>query len=89
MNEIISCGKCSRKLQVPESLVGQEVQCPTCGATFTAYVVGAAPRALAHSRYDPEPEPELPRRRERRRYEDDYEDGMTTTASGAAHDGAT
>ncbi len=36
MPEIINCPSCQRKLQVPESLLGQDVQCPTCGATFVA-----------------------------------------------------
>jgi hypothetical protein len=76
MNEIISCGQCGRKLQVPESLIGQDVQCPTCGATFTANVGAAAPRppaAPAPRHHEPEPEPEPPPRR-RRRFEDDYDD---------------
>jgi hypothetical protein len=38
MAEIISCPSCQRKLQVPETLAGQDVQCPTCGATFVARV---------------------------------------------------
>jgi hypothetical protein len=36
MQEIIQCPSCQRKLQVPESLLGQDVQCPSCGATFVA-----------------------------------------------------
>lgn len=36
MQEIINCPSCRRKLQVPDSLLGQDVQCPTCGATFVA-----------------------------------------------------
>jgi hypothetical protein len=36
MQEIINCPSCQRKLQVPDTLMGQDVQCPTCGATFTA-----------------------------------------------------
>jgi hypothetical protein len=43
MAEIISCPSCQRKLQVPETLAGQDVQCPTCGATFVARVGGAVP----------------------------------------------
>src|SRR5262249_44945525 len=38
--EIISCPSCQRKLQVPEALLGQEVQCPTCGASFVAAAGG-------------------------------------------------
>ena len=40
MHEIISCPSCHRKLQVPESLLGQDVQCPTCGATFVGAAAG-------------------------------------------------
>jgi hypothetical protein len=43
MSEIISCPSCQRKVQVPETLAGQDVQCPTCGATFVAQIPGAAP----------------------------------------------
>jgi hypothetical protein len=43
MAEIISCPSCHRKLQVPETLAGQDVQCPTCGATFVARVGDAVP----------------------------------------------
>lgn len=72
MPEIISCPSCRRKLQAPESVLGQDVQCPTCGATFTASF-GAAP--------SPPPARELPERRDeddrrprpaRDRYQDDY-----------------
>src|SRR5262249_19337219 len=40
MQEIISCPNCQRKLQVPDSLLGQDVQCPTCNATFVAAAGG-------------------------------------------------
>jgi hypothetical protein len=36
MTEIISCPGCRRKLQVPETLLGQDVQCPSCSRTFVA-----------------------------------------------------
>src|SRR5262245_41841356 len=36
MPETIDCPKCQRKLRVPDELIGQAVQCPTCGAMFTA-----------------------------------------------------
>jgi hypothetical protein len=51
MHEIISCPSCHRKLQVPESLLGQDVQCPTCGATFVGTVTGplSAPGPAAQS----------------------------------------
>ena len=48
MAEIISCPSCQRKLQVPETLAGQDVQCPTCGATFVARVGQAAPPLSQH-----------------------------------------
>jgi hypothetical protein len=84
MQEIINCPSCQRRLQVPDTLVGQDVQCPTCGATFVATVGGPPPKAP-----EPRPEetaphvdlgPEEPRERpvRRRRYEDndygDYDD---------------
>lgn len=40
--EVISCPDCSRKLRVPENLLGQMVKCPGCGVTFTAPVNGAS-----------------------------------------------
>jgi hypothetical protein len=42
MSEIISCPSCKRKVQIPQTLAGQDVQCPTCGATFVAQLPGAA-----------------------------------------------
>jgi hypothetical protein len=78
MQEIISCPACQRKLQVPESLLGQDVRCPTCGATFVARLADEpqpAPHAAAPPpRWAPEPEPPL-RPRPRRRGPDDYDDG--------------
>jgi hypothetical protein len=82
MAEIISCPSCQRKLQVPETLVGQDVQCPTCGATFVARVAGAAPpptRApqAPAQRWDEDRRPyfDLPQRERRdaggRAYDDD------------------
>lgn len=43
MAEIIRCPSCRRKLQAPEALAGQDVQCPTCGATFVAVMEGNQP----------------------------------------------
>src|ERR1700674_5512656 len=45
MPEIIQCPQCDRKLKVPEDLLGKNVKCPTCGATFTAAAAGGAPAA--------------------------------------------
>jgi LSD1 subclass zinc finger protein len=36
MIEIIVCHGCRRRLQVPGEVVGQDVQCPNCAATFQA-----------------------------------------------------
>jgi hypothetical protein len=47
MSEIISCPSCQRKVQVPETLAGQDVQCPTCGATFVANLPGTPARSQA------------------------------------------
>src|SRR5947209_6706220 len=36
MAEIIDCPSCHRKLHAPETVNGQDVQCPSCGTTFRA-----------------------------------------------------
>ncbi len=36
MPSAINCPSCERRLNVPPALVGEHVQCPTCGETFTA-----------------------------------------------------
>jgi hypothetical protein len=51
MQEVISCPSCRRKLQTPQALLGQDVQCPTCGATFVARLPGQS--ASAPPRYEP------------------------------------
>lgn len=82
MPEIVTCPQCERKLKVPESLAGQAVKCPSCGATFTASTTAAEPPP-APSRPpagpapreedvdEPEPRHGAPTRR---RFEDDEED---------------
>jgi hypothetical protein len=81
MQEIINCPSCQRRLQVPDSLIGQDVQCPTCGATFVASV-GSQPSRPAERLPDlgvpardmvPEEADDKPRRR-RRPEDDDYGD---------------
>ncbi len=63
MPEIISCPSCQRKLQAPESIFGQDVQCPTCGATFVA-TFGAPPvRTMPAPRESNRPRPESGRSR--------------------------
>jgi hypothetical protein len=82
MPDIINCPSCQRKLQVPESLFGQDVQCPTCGATFTARAdSGPAPApppppadpARDKPTYDLEGPPQE-RREPGRPSRDDYDD---------------
>jgi hypothetical protein len=46
MPDIVQCPYCPRKLQVPVEVLGQQVQCPSCGQTFTAGA-SAPPRPLA------------------------------------------
>src|SRR5207248_626526 len=36
MSTIVDCPSCSRKLRVPEELLGKKVKCPTCSGTFDA-----------------------------------------------------
>jgi hypothetical protein len=77
MQEVINCPSCQRRLQVPDTLVGQDVQCPTCGATFVAAIGGLPPKPTEHLPEEDAPHvdlgPEEPRERpvRRRRYDDD------------------
>jgi hypothetical protein len=43
MPEIISCPDCSRKLRVPDDLIGKKVRCPGCNVMFMASAVEEAP----------------------------------------------
>src|SRR5262245_60140482 len=36
MSLILDCRSCGRKLRMPEDLLGQQVQCPSCRSTFEA-----------------------------------------------------
>src|SRR5947209_6613447 len=67
MQEVIICPNCNRKLQVAQDLLGQDVQCPTCGATFIAKL---GEDLLPSARRAP---PERPSRRAPEYDEDDYE----------------
>jgi hypothetical protein len=40
MAHLITCTECKKQLQVPEDLLGQQVQCPECKHTFTAELPG-------------------------------------------------
>ena len=78
MPEIVTCPQCERKLKVPESLAGQSVKCPSCGATFTATPMAAEPPPRPRRPPAGEDEAEEPPARRaparRRPPEDDYED---------------
>ncbi len=43
MPTIIDCPSCSRKLQVPDALLGQQVRCPTCTSVFEALATAKPP----------------------------------------------
>jgi predicted Zn finger-like uncharacterized protein len=78
MPMVIDCPSCNRKLNVPESLLGQLVKCPTCGATFTAVDKGPAipstpppPEDPTYQPVDPDPAAPQPSRRGPLHDEDD------------------
>jgi hypothetical protein len=82
MPSVITCPACERRLNVPPDLVGEAVQCPTCGETFTADLDAPAPprrqegESGSRNGYPlQEPPDETPPRRSRRyEPEDDGED---------------
>lgn len=70
MLEVIECPECQRKLSMRDEFIGQEVKCPSCGATFVA---SAAHRPAA----PPPPLPAVPERPTRefdRRRDNDRDD---------------
>ena len=53
---IIDCPSCSRKLRVPDDLLGKQVKCPTCGHTFQASAAAeSAPSATGATPATPLP----------------------------------
>ena len=52
---IIDCPSCSRKLRVPDSLLGKQVRCPTCGHQFEAAAAAGASAPEAEARPTPPP----------------------------------
>ena len=79
MANVINCPNCSRALRVPDDLLGQSVQCPSCQTTFTASLPAAPERPAPSEREDDRPPPRRPRDeddfpRRRRRDEDDDDD---------------
>src|SRR5687768_17581593 len=99
MNEIIACPSCQRRVTVPSEFFGKQVQCPQCKITFLAedpsadaYQAGkplgfAEPLPPSPDVHDSWDEP--PRGgRVRRRFEDDYDDGIGLRRSTMPHRGA-
>jgi len=74
MPEVLTCPSCQRKLQVPEDLLGQDVQCPTCGATFLARVGAAASTAGSRNNESPSRALQKSSRRERDPEPEDFPD---------------
>jgi predicted Zn finger-like uncharacterized protein len=87
MNVTIPCPSCQRTLRVPESLLGQDVKCPSCAHLFTApehveeeVAARPAPPPERPSRRPAAPPPEEddyddePRPSRRRPRQEDYDD---------------
>src|SRR5438093_2746105 len=49
MSTIVDCPSCSRKLRVPDELLGKKVKCPTCSGTFDAVAAPEPARTPAPS----------------------------------------
>jgi predicted Zn finger-like uncharacterized protein len=63
---IVQCPQCSRKLRVPDDLLGQKVQCPTCNTLFIGQVESTPSTPVAPPpERQPLPEPKTPPTRER------------------------
>lgn len=43
MPQIVNCPDCSRKLRIPDAMLGKKVQCPSCCVKFKAMTVGSEP----------------------------------------------
>jgi hypothetical protein len=70
MTEVIECPECRRKLSMRDEYLGQDVKCPSCGATFVASATLRPP--------PPTPPPpaarELPPRESSRRRDEERDD---------------
>lgn len=61
MPTVVDCQSCSRKLRVPDELLGQRVKCPTCGQEFVATAASeAVPPPAVFSAGQPAPLPSSP-----------------------------
>lgn len=34
MPQLIACIECSKRIRVPDDMIGKRIKCPNCGATF-------------------------------------------------------
>jgi predicted Zn finger-like uncharacterized protein len=80
MPVITQCPSCSRKLNVPEDLLGKNVRCPSCGTTFMANEAPGGPQPRPPARPAPPSPPEEeervasePRRPRPRLEDEDYD----------------
>ena len=79
MAEFVVCPHCNKKLRVPDHLLGQNVKCPACAATFTVPAANAAPMTadapdeVRSSRRQQDREEFSERPRSRRAVDDDEE----------------
>jgi hypothetical protein len=55
MPEVVTCITCRNRMQVPDDLLGQDVQCPTCGVVFP--VPAAASGSSSGAGLPPAPSP--------------------------------
>ena len=75
MAEILTCPSCRRQLQVPESFIGQTVQCPECVHQFVAAVTSVSALPIP-SAAPPQTTSAPPRPRRRDDDEDDIADRL-------------
>jgi LSD1 subclass zinc finger protein len=60
MNTIISCPGCQNSLNVPSTMGGKKVKCPTCGTIFVAPEAGSSTPASSDPWPAPPPPPQAP-----------------------------
>jgi predicted Zn finger-like uncharacterized protein len=59
MPTTVDCPTCSRKLRIPDELLGKKVKCPQCGNAFVASASAPAPEEIGEEETPAPP----PRRR--------------------------
>jgi predicted Zn finger-like uncharacterized protein len=60
MPTTVDCPNCSRKLRIPDELLGKKVKCPQCGNAFTASASAPPPEEMEE---EPAPAPRAAARR--------------------------